>query len=87
MRTLGIILLAVGYPVAIAVLVRLVPVLVQRRTARFVALESATVCIVAGWSALQNVVAASINGVFAVAFFVAWVFVGRSSSGKSSAVE
>jgi hypothetical protein len=83
-RAFGIVLLVAGYPVAIAVLVRLVAVLVRRRLGAFALLESATLCIVAGWSTLGNAVAATINGVFLVAFGVAWVLAGQSSPRRST---
>ncbi|MDQ6909613.1 MAG: hypothetical protein M3Z84_02325 [Actinomycetota bacterium] len=74
MRTLGIVLLVVGYPAAIAVLVRLVPVLVQRRVAPFLVLESATACIVVGWLVLGSRPAAMVNCAFLVAFLIAWMW-------------
>lgn len=79
MRTLGIVLLVIGYPAAVAVLVRLVPVLVHRRVAPFIVLESATACIVVGWSVTGSRPAAIVNGAFLVAFLLAWIWAGRSS--------
>jgi hypothetical protein len=47
-RTLRIVLFVIGYPVAIAVIVRWIPVVRERRWKWFVAEEGATACIVAG---------------------------------------
>ncbi|MGI9120180.1 MAG: hypothetical protein ACR2G7_08700 [Acidimicrobiales bacterium] len=68
----GLVLLAVGYPVAIVVLTRLVPVLRQRRLAWFVALEAGTASIAAGWALRAKPAPAVINAAFLGAFAAIW---------------
>ena len=48
--TVALVLLAVGYPVAIVVIARWVPVVRQRRTTWFLAHAAAVTAIIVGWS-------------------------------------
>lgn len=73
----GVGLLAVGYPVAVAVLTRLVPVLRQRRRRAMVALEAGTVCIAAGWGLLGQAAGVASNAAAFAGFAVAWWWTGR----------
>ena len=70
-------LLVIGYPVAVAVLVRLKRVLVERRVWWFAALEAATASITAGWLLHRRPVAAAINGAALVGLAIAWLITGR----------
>ena len=76
----GVGLLAVGYPVAVAVLARLVPVLRQRRWRAMVALEAGTACIAAGWGLLGQPAGVASNTIAFAAFAVAWWWTGRQAS-------
>ena len=73
----AIVLLVVGYPVALAVLVRLRPVLVERRVWWFAALEAGMTSIVVGWLLHGRPLAALFNGAGLVALAAAWLIVGR----------
>ena len=77
MRTLGVALLVVGYPVAVGVLARLRPVLRERRRPWFLALEAAMLLICAGWALIGRAIGPIVNGAAFVAFAVAWVTTGR----------
>ncbi len=55
-------LFAVGYPTAITVIVRWLPVVRERRTTWFVAHELAVAAIVAGWALKGDSRAVVING-------------------------
>lgn len=78
----AIVLLVIGYLVALAVLARLKPVLAERRLWWFVALEGATASIVAGWLLHGRPAAALFNGAALVGFAVAWVITGRRARQK-----
>ena len=56
----------VGYPVAIGVIVRFVPVVRERRTAWFLAHEAAVAAIAAGWALEDRPSAVAINGAWGV---------------------
>jgi hypothetical protein len=71
------ILLVIGYPVAVAVLVRLKRVLIERRIWWFAALEAATSSITAGWLLHRRPVAAAVNGAALVGLAIAWLVTGR----------
>ena len=71
------VLLVIGYPVALAMLARLRPVLAERRVWWFAALEAAMASIVAGWSLRGQSLAALINGAALVGFAIAWLITGR----------
>jgi hypothetical protein len=73
----AIVLLFVAYPVALAVLVRLRPVLAERRAWWFAALEAATATIVVGWWLRREPVGVVVNGAALVGFGVAWWIAGR----------
>ena len=67
MRTaLEILLFAFGYPVAIVVIFRFVPVVRERRTRWFVLHELAVVAIVAGQGLREDVVGVLVNGAWGV---------------------
>ena len=72
-------LLAIGYPLALGVLVRLRPVLAERRVWWFTVLEAATASITTGWVLHDRPVAAAINGAFLVGFAMAWFVTGRQT--------
>ena len=73
----GIALLALGYPVSIVVLVRLLPVLRQRRRPWFGAGVAGLGCLVVGWALLGRPVPAAVNGVGLAALMVTWAWRGR----------
>ncbi len=70
-------LLAVGYAGALAVLVRLKPVLVERRVRWFAALQVATAAIAVGWLLKGRTLPALVNGAALVGFGIAWLITGR----------
>lgn len=72
-------LLVIGYSVALGVLVRLRPVLVERRVWWFAALEAATASITAGWLLHRRPVPAGVNGAALVGFAIAWLITGQRS--------
>lgn len=76
---MGVILLVVGYPVALAVLARLRPVLAERRVWWFLLLEAAMASIVAGWWSRGQPVGVVVNGAAAVGFGIAWRITGSRS--------
>ena len=63
--TVAVALLVVGYPVAIVVIARWVPVVRERRRAWFLAHAAAVVAIIGGW-AVRRPVAALPNAVWLV---------------------
>ncbi len=71
------VLLAIGYPVAIAMLARLRPVLAERRVWWFAALEAAMASIVVGWLLHGRPLAALFNGAGLTGFAMAWLISGR----------
>ena len=73
----AIVLLAVGYTVAVALLARLRPVLAERRVWAFVALEAAMAGIVVGWMLRGRPAAAGFNAAALAGLFAAWVVSGR----------
>ena len=73
----AVVLLVVGYPVALAVLARVRPVLTERRVWWFAALEAAMTSIVAGWLLHGRPLAALFNGAALVAIAAAWLIIGR----------
>jgi len=73
----AIVLLIVGYLVALAVLARLRPVLAERRVWWFAALETAMTSIVVGWLLHGRPLAALFNGAALVAIAAAWLITGR----------
>jgi hypothetical protein len=72
----GLVLLVVGYPVAVVVLARLVPVLRQRRLGWFLALEAGTAAVAAGWALRAKPAPAAINAAFVAAFAAVWWWTG-----------
>jgi len=73
----AVVLLLIGYPVALATLARLRLVLAERRVWWFAALEAATAGIVAGWSLKGRLLAALLNGAALAGFAIAWFVTGR----------
>ena len=73
------VLLVIGYPLALTVLARMRPVLVERRIWWFAALEAATASITAGWLLHRRPVAAAVNGAALVGFAIAWFITGHRS--------
>ena len=73
MSTLRTVLFAIGYPVAIVVIVRFVPVVRERRIRWFVAHEVAVAMIVLGWALDEDWQAVAINGTWLVAAAVWYV--------------
>ncbi len=70
-------LLLVGYPVAAVAGVKLIPVLRERRTGRFLAFEAGTAAVTAGLVLRRRWLPAAANGAALVGLAVAWVAVGR----------
>ena len=67
----------VGYPVAVVVIARWVPVVRERRTAWFAAHEAAVAAITLGWVLRDRPPAAAVNATWAVVAAV-WYAWGRS---------
>ncbi len=76
---MGVVLLVVSYPVAVAVLARLRSVLVKRRVRWFVLLEAAMASIVAGWWLRGQPIGVVINGAALVGLGIAWWITGSRS--------
>lgn len=72
MNLVRIVLHAIGYPVAIVVIARLVPVFRERRTRWFVAEEAATAAIVAGWVIEGRKSAVIINSLWGLGLAFMW---------------
>ena len=83
--TVAVALLAVGYPVAIVVIARWLPVVRRRRASWFWAHAAAVVAIIAGW-AIRRPVAALPNVVWLVASTL-WYRWGASASASAPAPE
>lgn len=73
----GVALLVVGYPTSVAVLVRILPVLRQRRQRWFGVLVAGLTCLTAGWALLRRPAPAAVNMAGLAALVVAWVWRGR----------
>jgi len=67
----------VGYPTAITVIARWLPVVRERRTTWFVAHELAVAAIVAGWALKHDTSAVAINGSWLVVAAVWYGAAGR----------
>ena len=74
---MAFVLLVIGYPMALAVLARLRPVLAERRVWWFAALEAATASITVGWLLYGRPFAALVNGAALAGFAIAWLITGR----------
>jgi hypothetical protein len=72
MTGVAVVLLAVGYVVAVPLVVRLRSILRERRLGRLVALELATALVAAGWALLGAPLGVVLNVGFVVAFAAAW---------------
>ncbi len=79
---MAVVLLVVGYPVALVVLARLRPVLAERRVWWFLVLEAAMASIVAGWWLKGQSVGVVVNGAAIVAFGIAWCITGSRSRSR-----
>lgn len=75
---MSIVILVVGYAMAVPVCVRLVPVLRERRTRWFAVLQVGTALIVLGHWLAERPSAVAANVFFFVAFWVAWFLWPRS---------
>ena len=75
MTALRVVLFAVGYPTAIAVIVRFVPVVRERRTRWLAAHHLGVLAIVLGWSTIPRWSAVAVNGTWFVASAL-WYGVG-----------
>jgi hypothetical protein len=73
----SIALFALGYPVSIAVIVRFVPVVRERRLSWLVAHDAAVAAIVAGWALRRDWRAVAINSSWLVAANVWYALGGR----------
>jgi hypothetical protein len=76
-RTLRIVLFVIGYPVAIVVIARWVPVVRERRWKWFAAEEGATACIVAGQAIGGSIPGVVINSAWFVVAAVWYALGGR----------
>ena len=74
------VLFAIGYPVAIVVIVRFVPVVRQRRLRWIVAHEIAVSMIVIGWATDHDWRAVAINGAWLVIAAVWYLGAGRRTA-------
>lgn len=78
MRSAAVIaLFVIGYPTAIAVITRLVPVFRQRRVAWFWCHQAGVAAIVGGWVLERSPVAVAVNGAWLAAVAAAWALAGR----------
>ena len=78
------VLFAIGYPVAIVVIIRFVPVVRERRLRWFVAHEIAVSMIVTGWALDQDWQAVAINGTWLVVAAIWYVLGGRRARARDS---
>jgi hypothetical protein len=81
--TLSQVLFAFGYPTAIVVIARWVPVVRQRRTRWFVLHTVAVAAIVTGWIIEGDTRGAVINGTWLVVSTVWWVLAGRRAAARA----
>jgi hypothetical protein len=77
------VLFAIGYPVAIVVIVRFVPVVREQRIRWFAAHEIAVSMIVTGWATDQNWQAVAINGTWLVVAAVWYVGAARRAARRA----
>jgi hypothetical protein len=77
-------LFAFGYPVSIAVILRFVPVVRERRLKWLVAHDLAVVAIVAGWALKGDRRAVAINASWLVAATVWYALGSRSTARRGS---
>ena len=77
----AIALFVIGYPTAVVVIIRLVPVFRQRRTAWFWCHEAAVAAIVSGWILEGSPAAIAVNGAWLVIVAAAWVAAGLRRRG------
>ena len=77
MDNASLVLLAVGYPVTLAVLIRFVPVVRERRSRWLAVHHCGVVAIVAGWALRGEPTAAAVNAAWLVASSAWYVMGGR----------
>lgn len=77
------VLLVIGYPLALGVLIRLRPVLAERRVWWFAALEAATASITAGWLLHRRPLPAAINCAALLGFAIAWLITGQRTGSRA----
>ena len=77
------VLLVIGYPMALAMLARLRPVLAERRVSWFAALEAAMASIAVGWFLHGRPLAALFNGAALAGLAIAWLITGRRGRSKA----
>jgi len=82
----ALVLLVIGYPMALAILARLRSVLVERRVWWFAALQVATASIAVGWLLDARPLAALPNGAALVGFAIAWFITGRRARGSAGKI-
>ena len=70
----------VGYPAAVVVISRLVPVFRERRTSWFLAHEAGAAAIVGGWALRGNSGAVAVNATWLVGVAAAWALTSRRRS-------
>ncbi len=87
MDNLSLGLLAVGYLAAVAVLIRFVPVVRERRSRWLTAHHFAMVAIVAGWALRGRPTAVVANAAWLVASSAWYVMGGRHSAGAAESAE
>lgn len=80
MKPAGVALFVAGYPTAIVVISRFVPVVRERRTTWFVAHTAGVAAIVAGWAIQGRSSAVVVNGSWLVLSSVWYGAGGRRSS-------
>ena len=71
-----------GYPTAVVVLTRFVPVVRQRRLRWFLAHQAGVAAIVGGWLLRHNTQAAVVNGSWLVSATAWYALGGRSLRGR-----
>ncbi|MDQ3145638.1 MAG: hypothetical protein M3R01_01680 [Actinomycetota bacterium] len=74
-------LLAVGYPVAVAMIVRWVPIVRQRRLGQFALHQAGVGAIVAGWALRGRTQGVVVNGSWWVSAALWYTLAGRRRAG------
>lgn len=83
MRRLGpALLFAFGYPVSIAVILRLGPVMRERRVRWFAAHQVAVAAIVAGWLIRDRTPAVVVNAAWLLIAGAWWLWAGKRKNGR-----
>ena len=76
-RTASTALLVLGYPLSVLTGARLLSVLRERRTERFLAMEAGIGCVTAGLVLRRRWLPAAANGVTGMGLAVVWLASGR----------